>query len=204
MKNKGDIYHDTFDARLREVLASKPVSWWVEKLDIAPSLIPARWKKGAYPGTENIIKICKLLNISANWLLLGIGPKHLDQRRSPIEMSERDREELQKHIYDLRSQLKKEKKKSEDQVKTIMSGAENARALKWVSEVFDLNKDSGAAEQLGNLSGAEISNKIITPIILNLLKSDSRDILKILQKKILSKKGGESLEIIVNWMKQNK
>ena len=84
---------DDFHNRFMEVLCTKPVAWWSEQLNVVPSLINARWKKGSYPNADNLIKICFLSGISANWLLLGVGPKHLESKemdedtRLPLDRS---------------------------------------------------------------------------------------------------------------------
>ena len=40
----------------------------------------SRWRRGAPITTDNLIKLCNILNISADWLLLGRGniDRHID------------------------------------------------------------------------------------------------------------------------------
>jgi len=62
-----------------EVLSFKSNAWWTKNLNIAPSLIPARWKKGAFPSLEHFIEICAIVNVSADWLFFGIGEKTIGE-----------------------------------------------------------------------------------------------------------------------------
>lgn len=50
---------------------------WCKMVGIGESTAKL-WENGSYPRTDLIIKVCQKLNVSANWLLFGIGDKKLN------------------------------------------------------------------------------------------------------------------------------
>jgi len=86
---------ETFEDRLLQLLNSQKVVWWVNQLNVSGSLISSKWKKGkATPRTETIIKMCEVTGISANWLLLGIRPKKIENSDSYDKLQNLNRHTL--------------------------------------------------------------------------------------------------------------
>lgn len=67
-----------FKERLIQVLNEEQQVWWSENLEVSQSVISSGWKKGSHPRSDNLLRICEIKGISANWMFFGIGPKHIE------------------------------------------------------------------------------------------------------------------------------
>ncbi len=75
---------DDFHRRLASLIKPNQRRW-CKLVGLGESTV-AVWKTGAFPRTDLIIKICQKLNISANWLLFGMGEKYLaDIQSRPVK-----------------------------------------------------------------------------------------------------------------------
>jgi hypothetical protein len=66
-----------FKKRLLDLLGEEQQNWWSSQLGISQSVISSGWKKKSFPRSDNLVRICDIKGISANWLLLGVGPKYI-------------------------------------------------------------------------------------------------------------------------------
>lgn len=185
---------DSFHNRFMEVLCTKPVAWWSEQLDVVPSLINARWKKGSYPNADNLIKICLLSGISANWLLLGTGSKYLENK----EMDEDTRRTLQNYITALEDQNEEISEHS----KKILNDAEILKQLKWFTETFQTDQNEDWITQLKSLNGDAMFNRVMMPNYI-FLKMLLDLIFKSIEHYAASKNGQEIVTILINWIQEN-
>lgn len=185
---------DDFHNRFMEVLCTKPVAWWSEQLDVVPSLINARWKKGSYPNADNLIKICFLSGISANWLLLGTGAKFLENK----EMDEDTRRTLQSYI----SALEDQNEEISEHSKKILNDVEILKHLRWFTETFQTDQNKEWISQLEALSGEAIFNRVMMPNYI-FLKMLLDIIFKSIEHYASSKNGQEILTAMINWIKEN-
>ncbi len=189
-----DKIKEDFQTRFMEVLCMRPVAWWSEELGVVPSLINARWKKGSFPNADNLIKICNLSGISANWLLLGIGPKHIESK----EMDEDTRRSLQNYITTLEDKYEEALQQNEK----IIHDVEILKRLKWFSDTFETHPDHSTAEQLNKLSGEEMFNRVFVPKFM-FLKMLTDILFKAMEMCALSENGPMMLSNIINWIKTN-
>lgn len=67
----------SFKKRLLDVLGEEQQNWWSSQLGISQSVISSGWKKKSFPRSDNLVRICDIKGISANWLLMGVGPKYI-------------------------------------------------------------------------------------------------------------------------------
>lgn len=186
--------NDDFHNRFMEVLCTKPVSWWSEKLDVVPSLINARWKKGSYPNADNLIKICNLSGVSANWLLLGVGSKHLENK----DMDEDIRRTLQGYITTLENQNEEISENS----RKILDDVEILKILKWFAETFQTDQQGSWIDQLQKLTPEEMFNRILTPNYI-LIKMLFDIVFKGFEQYANSKNGQEILIALISWIMEN-
>lgn len=100
-----------FFKRFMNILSTRTNAWWIEKLNIAPSLIPARWKKGHLPSLHHFIDICETDGISSDWFLFGIGKQNLSERRTDFDYEEKDN--AYERILRLKSTNKKLQKENQ-------------------------------------------------------------------------------------------
>ncbi len=105
-------------------------TFWAGKLGVAQSTISGRWKKGSYPSSKNIVKICEYTGISANWLLLGHGPRFINDNDINVENLEaveiaKIRKQTNEEVFTLRNQLEELKSKIEVE-----------KHLKWLKKNF--------------------------------------------------------------------
>jgi len=104
-----------FFKRFMKVLSTRPNTWWVEKLNIAPSLIPARWKKGHLPSLQHFIDICETDGISADWLLFNMGKQNLNEQKTNFDYEEKDKAyEAILRLKHINKQLLQENQKLKD------------------------------------------------------------------------------------------
>ena len=189
-----DKLKDDFHNRFMEVLCTKPVAWWSEQLNVVPSLINARWKKGSYPNADNLIKICFLSGISANWLLLGVGPKHLESK----EMDEDTRRTLQTYITSLEDQNEEIHAQSEK----IIDDVKVLKILKWFSETFHTDTSDAWIDQLKTLNSDAVFQRILMPnYILTKMLMDL--IFKGIEQFASSENGQATLATLIGWFKNN-
>jgi transcriptional regulator with XRE-family HTH domain len=64
--------------RLRQLFEEKGTSYWAREIGVSAQTINDNWYMGACPRADKLIKICTAANVSANWLLLGMGGKDLN------------------------------------------------------------------------------------------------------------------------------
>lgn len=185
---------DDFHNRFMEVLCTKPVAWWSEQLDVVPSLINARWKKGSYPNADNLIKICCLSGISANWLLLGSGSKYLENK----EMDEDTRRTLQSYI----SSLEDQNEEISEHSKKILNDVEVLKHLRWFTETFHTDQKEDWIAQLGSLTGEAMFNRVLMPNYI-FLKMLIDIVFKLIEHYAGSKNGQEALTAMIQWIQEN-
>ncbi len=185
---------EEFHNRFMEVLCMKPVAWWSEKLDVVPSLINGRWKKGSFPNADNLIKICQLSGVSANWLLLGIGPKNIENKG----MDEDTRRSLQNYI----TQLEDQNEEVTQKAKKILNDAEIIKQLKWFSETFHTDQHQEPIDQLKKLTGEEVFNRIFMPGFI-FIKMLTDILFKATEQYAISENGTEILTGIIDWIRAN-
>ena len=185
---------DDFHNRFMEVLCTKPVAWWSEQLNVVPSLINARWKKGSYPNADNLIKICFLSGISANWLLLGVGPKHIESK----EMDEDTRRTLQTYITSLEDQ----NEEITAQSKKILDDVEVLKILKWFSKTFHTDTSAPWGDQLKALNSDAVFQRILMPnYILTKMLIDL--IFKGIEHYASSENGQALMATLIDWFREN-
>jgi len=147
-----------FHQRLMEVLGTQKKAWWNRKLGVSNSLIASRWEKGGVPKADKIIRICQLAGVSANWLLLGVGPKYIDS--DTTNRDEDHRRDIQEYIIHL------EKQKSDfDQVMARFSEKEKAlRSWVQIARLLDIDSVAFQFERLEELPGDVFFQEHILPL----------------------------------------
>jgi len=149
---------DGLHQRLIEVLRMRKKSWWNKELGVSNSLIASRWVKGGVPKADKIGKICQLTGISANWLLLGVGPKYLDG--VVASQDESQRRGMQKYVIEL------EKQKA-DFDRMVEHFSEKEKALRsWVriARLFGMDSVDAQLERLEELPGDVFFQEHILPL----------------------------------------
>lgn len=151
-KNEKAAYKE----RLIEVLSEESQKWWAEKTNASPSIISSNWCKGNFPGLEKLIKFLKIKDISANWLLFGIGPKHVNQldeknvkenqeynrktQRSIIKIEEKNIK-LENEVAQLKAELKQLKLHEKIKLTNIKDGSVYERNILPVMTLFRMIAD---------------------------------------------------------------
>ena len=105
-----------------EVLTTRKNVEWEKKLNITPSVIPGRWRKGALPNLNHVAKICEIDSISADWLLFGIGNKNLSENKAYSNLDKMD--DIYEKILQKDFEIKKLKKENKKLLKIIMDAIE--------------------------------------------------------------------------------
>jgi hypothetical protein len=67
---------ENFKKRLVEVLKEQRQTWWAENLKQSQSAV-GKWLKDSFPRSDKLYTILRLSDVSANWILFGIGPRRL-------------------------------------------------------------------------------------------------------------------------------
>ena len=81
MKSDGD----SFSKRLVEVLKTERQAWWAKNIGQSQAAV-SKWFQGSFPRSDKLLNILQLADISANWLLFGIGPRRLsDMDENEVE-----------------------------------------------------------------------------------------------------------------------
>lgn len=147
-----------FHQRLMEVLRMRKKSWWNKELGVSNSLIASRWEKGGVPKADKISKICQLTGVSANWLLLGVGPKYIDSAVAPQD--ENHRRGMQKYIIEL-------EKQKVDFDRMVAHFSEKEKALRsWVriARLFGIDSVDTQIERIEELPGDVFFQEHILPL----------------------------------------
>jgi len=100
----------------QEGLGRNYVSVWAKRISVSPQTIRDSWFKGGFPGADKIIRICKEADISANWLLLGIGPQRLSES-SEADLGDADMKVLIEEIVENNRYLRKRVQELESKLK---------------------------------------------------------------------------------------
>jgi transcriptional regulator with XRE-family HTH domain len=145
----------SFKKRLLDVLGEEQQNWWSSQLGISQSVISSGWKKKSYPRSDNLIKICEIKGISANWLLLGVGPKYIEDLddKKIAEMQSKKNETQYKIMAQDEKVLRLEERIHELE-----------RALKCV-DVSNLAKFNIGKENSGRFEETNIFDSNILPLL---------------------------------------
>lgn len=156
IKNKKAVKNpkliEKFKERLVQVLDEEQQVWWSENLEVSQSVISSGWKKDSHPRSDNLLKICKIKGISANWLLFGIGPKHIeDVDEKKINVAQRRSDVTQRRIM----QQSEEIIALKDKIKSL----ERALSLSKLSNLVKYN------DRVAKNRDSDIFNENILPLL---------------------------------------
>lgn len=154
--NKKNRIAGDFHQRLQEVLDTKKQIWWRKKLNVSSSVIGFRWKNGGIPKADKIIEICKLSGVSANWLLLGTGPKYIDPSPDPEE--EKHLRNANKYIQELEDKIEIYKNYLSD----LPKKEHTLNALIKMGKLVNL----ASSESLDNIPEEEIFETYVLPFFI--------------------------------------
>ncbi len=151
---------ESFQQRLLEVLRTQRKTWWNKQLGVSGSLISARWEKGAPPKTDKILKICEITGISANWLLLGIGPKYINK-----SVADRDEEANRRQVQEYIIKLEETKAEVEQLLLKLSDRDKTLQIIIKLSKLLNTDKIALPIDRLDELSGEDLFNDYILPLI---------------------------------------
>lgn len=144
-----------FKKRLIDVLDEEQQVWWSERLSISQSVLSGGWKKKSFPRSDNLLKICEIKDISANWLLFGLGPKRLsDFSENRLREARQKKDQHQERIM----------QKSEEILMLKQRVSELERALASV-ELSNLVKYRSDIKKTGMDTEIDIFNENVIPLI---------------------------------------
>lgn len=150
----------TFHDRLMSVLKTEKKKWWEKHLNVSNSLISSRWEKGGMPHLDKIIKICKLKNVSANWLLLGEGPKYLDDT-ADNQADEAGRRAMQAYIINLERKVRR----YEAYIQKIADSEPALQAMVRITKLLETSDETSRAfEALEDVSVETFFEQYILPL----------------------------------------
>lgn len=144
-----------FKRRLLDVLDEEQQNWWSNQLGISQSVISSGWKRKSYPRSDNLIKICEIKGISANWLLLGKGPKYIN------DLDEKKIAEIQSKKNEAQYRIMAQDEKVFKLEQRIQ---ELERALKCV-DVSNIVKYRQGEMNLDGAQAADIFDNNILPLL---------------------------------------
>lgn len=143
---------DNYKERLIQVLDEEQQVWWSDNLEVSQSVISSGWKKDSLPRSDNLLRICEIKGISANWMLFGIGPKHIE-----------DVDE--KNISDVQKRSDVTQRRIMQQSEEILELKEKIKGLKRALSLSKLSNLVKYDAKISNRSDSDIFNDNILPLL---------------------------------------
>lgn len=207
-KNKDDQLNALLDEtveqcrqNLKEIIDTEPVVYWARQLDVSKSLISSRWKKDHFPNIPNIIKLLMLSGYSANWLLLGIGPKYMSDVHDPDQSAadELRRRQTAVDLLQLEHQLSEEREKLVA-LKQYMEV--HTEASQWIKTALDEDIFSKQPDQIRTDTGKSVFKQYILPLM-TLMQSMNQISFKLFEAISDSEANNEIMEDVVRFIQSN-
>lgn len=192
------IVLDDFQQRFIKVIESQNAKYWMINLGIQGNLLWG-WKKGNYPGLRYAIEICLNEGISANWLLLGIGPQYtedLERVDEDVLLDKSIKEEVLTTILKLKKELKEKRRKRDEKLGQIISEIDTMKTLKAFSDSFSSIKD---LKTFQDGLPSNILGKLAVPI-LSFLDKNANELTGSAHQFAASEDGAELLKNAIRWI----
>lgn len=186
---------------LREIIDTEQVVVWADRLDVTKSLISSRWKRDHFPNIPNMIKLLMISGFSANWLLLGIGPKYINQVYDPDQVAadELHRRELTADLFQLEKDLD-EKTAALDALKSLIEKDSNSSAL--VKHLLKHDFFSKSSDEIRSSSGHTLFKHHLLPLI-TLIQFVNNVCFKLFQKISESSEGADFIADLIKYIEDN-
>lgn len=135
-----------FKKRLVEILKEQRQTWWAENLKQSQSAV-GKWLKDSFPRSDKLYTILRLSDVSANWILFGIGPKRLsDMDENKIERRQDQGREVQVQLINMARENEKLKEKVEELEREI-----SQNSIEWLFKGVDKkDAEDGEKEKMFN------------------------------------------------------
>lgn len=186
---------------LKEIIDSKPVMDWAKELDVSKSLISSRWKKDHFPNIPNIIKLLVLSGFSANWLLLGIGPKYIGDAYDPDQSAadELRRREITADLFEMEHQLTEMTDKV-NELKRYIEVHQNSAG--WMKTALTDDIFSQSSQQIKSATGKSAFKQHFLPL-LTLMQLMNHICFKFFEAAGSTDDGQKIVENVIKFINQN-
>ncbi|MGE4406086.1 S24 family peptidase [Pseudomonas sp.] len=79
MDSNYEIKNEGFRRRLEELIGEEKPFPWAQRIGITPGVFNRMWNEGVAPKADTLEKIAETTGVSIDWLLMGRGPKRLEE-----------------------------------------------------------------------------------------------------------------------------
>lgn len=186
---------------LKELIDTEQVIFWAERLGVSKSLISSRWKKDHFPNIPNIIKLLIISGYSANWLLLGIGPKYIKQVHNPDQVAadESRRREITTDLFQLEKQLE-EKTEQLNEIRRLIE--KNSTSSAFANEIMEKNLFYKSPDEIRSSSGRSLFKHNLLPLM-TLMQFVNQVCFKLFETLSGSSDGADIIESLLKYIREN-
>lgn len=180
-----------FKARFQKLMQNNTQAYWAEAIGISQSVISDRWKKGSMPRADKLLKFIEITGVSANWLLLGIGPREIaDLNEEKIEKAQNANRRTQIQMM----QDAEKKRVLEERIKKLESLLAQGKLIKKI--------EAHVLPPGDNECGDRVFERHVLPAIA-LIQSINQVVFKIIENYASKELDEVKLKQIIDWIHDN-